>query len=113
MKELKVGSVVAFVRDNETKTGTVHKLYEDMATALVKVPGEEEYYKVLFSDLNVISEPNDQEPDEIFITITPTEFTSISTELIKLLPDPDLQMILKLFSNMLSREMFGQLPQND
>lgn len=113
MKEIKIGSVVAFARDNVVREGTVQKVYNAFDTVVVNVPEEKTLYKVAISDVTVMSEPTDQEPkdEDEPITITPTEFREMTTELIVSSPtDSDIKRLLEIFSDLLYYKVFGKLP---
>ena len=111
MQEIKSGSIVAFSRNNVVKQGTVLKVYEDFDIVIVNVPEDNAVYKVAVTDVTVMSEPKDQEttePDEV-ITVTLSEFNSITQNLINSLSDNDVKLALTLFSDLLSDKLFGTL----
>lgn len=113
MKEIGIGSVVAFARDNVIKNGVIQYVYEDFDTVVVNVPEEKMNYKVSISEVMSISEPTDQEPkdEDETILLTPTEFREITTELINSSPtDSDIKRLLEIFSDLLYYKVFGKLP---
>ena len=112
MKELSVGTRVAFVRDGVMEKGVVTHVYDELDTVLIQVSDIGIVYKVPLSDVEILSEPNDQDPktEGEAILITPTEFENITCDLMELICDPSLKAVLTLFSETLYYKIFGTTP---
>lgn len=115
MREIKKGALVCFARDNAVKQGTIHHVYTEFDMVVVDVPKDKKFYKVSISDITVMSKPNDQElkNEEEAITLTPTEFKSITASYINELSDEKVKSMLAMFSELLSYKLFGCFPRND
>lgn len=110
MKEIKVGDIVVFTRDNTVKNGKVQFIYPEIDLVVVAVPDDDRCYKVDISDVTLRFEQGGSAETTVntkCVSITQTEFKELTDKYINLLSDNDIKTAITLFSELLCCGLFG------
>lgn len=117
MEKFKVGSRVAFkiageYKNEVYKNGVIKETFDDKRLAIVKDMQDGTLYKVHYSTMALLSEPEESDVPAS-ITITKDEFKEITDKVIvKSLEDRAVVKMLQVFCQLLERELFGK-SEND